>query len=215
METVNNSNVQNSLINGTFFDSKYFNPEYLFNQGFLYIKKFISFISSDQATSIEKTILFLLGMFFLTIICYVIVRMLEIRAKEYKHLHHEIEEYAHNKVEYEKRLHEEVGGSKNEHWGKVLSYLFSQHSSDWKLAIIEADSMLEGLMEQLGFRGESLGDRLKLANQENFPQLTVAWEIHTIRNKIAHEGLAFELSQHEAKRIIAMYEQIFHQYGYI
>jgi len=54
-----------------------------------------------------------------------------------------------------------------------------------------------------------------MANQENFPQLTTAWEVHTIRNKIAHEGLAFELSQHEAKRIIALYEQIFHGYGFI
>ena len=70
-------------------------------------------------------------------------------------------------------------------------------------------------MDQLGFQGENLGDRLKLANQDNFPHLTVAWEVHTIRNRIAHEGLAFELSQHEAKRVIALYEQIFHEYGYI
>lgn len=154
-------------------------------------------------------------MFFLIIICYTIIRMFEIRAKERKHLQREIEEYAHNKAEYEKHLREEVGGSKNERWSKTLGYLFSQHASDWKLAIIEADSMLESLMEQLGFKGETLGDRLKLANQDNFPNLTTSWEVHTVRNRIAHEGLAFELSQHEAKRIIALYEQIFHEYGYI
>lgn len=206
---------QNNLLNGTIFDSKYFDPQYLFEQGLVYIKKFVAFVTSDQAVSVEKGILFFLALFFMTIICYVIVRMLEIRAKEHKHLHHEIHEYAHNKAEYEKRLHEEVGGSKNEHWGVVLTYLFSQHKSDWKLAIIEADTMLNGLLETLGFHGESLGDKLKLANQENFPELTTAWEIHTTRNKIAHEGLAFELSQHEAKRIVALYEGIFHKYGYI
>ncbi|MFZ3011397.1 MAG: hypothetical protein WA060_00115 [Minisyncoccia bacterium] len=206
---------EDNLLGGTVFDSQYFNPEYLFNQGMIWAREFIQYITSDQAINIGKTILFFLAMFFLTIISYVIVRMLEIRKKEHDHLHHEIHEYAHNKAEYEKRLHEEVGGSKNEHWGTVLSYLFSQHKSDWKLAIIEADTMLDGLMDQLGFHGESLGDKLKLANQENFPQLTTAWEVHTVRNKIAHEGLAFELSQHEAKRIIALYEQIFHTYGYI
>ena len=58
-------------------------------------------------------------------------------------------------------------------------------------------------------------EKLKMANQDNFPSLTNAWEVHTIRNKIAHEGLSFELSQHEAKRIIALYEQIFRQYGFI
>ena len=114
-----------------------------------------------------------------------------------------------------KRLKEEVGGSKNENWSKVLNYLFSQHGSDWKLAIIEADSMLETLLDQMGFRGDSLGDKLKSANQDNFPQMTIAWEVHTIRNRIAHDGLSFELSQHEAKRVIALYEQIFHAYGFI
>lgn len=196
-------------------DSKYFNPDYLFDQGTTFIKQFWNIVSSAQAISLGKTMLFFLALFFLTIICYVIVRMLEIRAKEHKHLHHEIAEYAHNKAEYEKHLHEQVGGSKNEHWSQVLAYLFSQHASDWKLAIIEADSMLDGLMDQLGYRGENLGDKLKMANQKDFPNLTIAWEVHTVRNKIAHEGLAFELSQHEAKRIIALYEEIFHKYGYI
>jgi hypothetical protein len=214
METAN----QNSVLQNTFFDSKYFDPTYLFDQSSIQLHNFFSFTSGtsiDQAIIFLKTILFFLSLFFLTIICYVIVRMLEIRAKEHKHLHHEIHEYAHNKAEQEKRLREEAGGSKNERWSKTLSYLFSQHASDWKLAIIEADSMLESLMEQLGFRGETLGDRLKMANQENFPNLTIAWEVHTIRNRIAHEGLTFEVSQHEAKRIIALYEQIFRDYGYI
>lgn len=214
METVN----QNPYLQNTFFDSKYFNPTYLFDQGSIHLHNFFSFTSSipvDQVKIFAKTALFFFAMFFLTIICYVIVRMLEIRAKEHRYIHHEIHEYAHRKAEQEKRLREEVGGSKNERWSKTLSYLFSQHASDWKLAIIEADSMLESLMEQLGFRGETLGDRLRVANQENFPNLTIAWEVHTIRNRIAHEGLNFELSQHEAKRVVALYEQIFHEYGYI
>lgn len=209
-----NFNLDN-FFNNSFLNSQYLNPGYLFNQAAFYIKQFFSFVSSEQAVSIEKFILFVFALFFISLICYIAVRMFEIREKEKRHLHHEIEEYAHNKAEYEKRLHEEVGGSKNERWGKTLNYLFSQHSSDWKLAIIEADSMLEGLMDQLGFKGETLGDKLKSANQDNFPQLTPAWEVHTIRNRIAHEGLAFELSQHEAKRVIALYEQIFHGYGYI
>jgi len=214
METVN----QNPVLQNTFFDSKYFDPSYLFDQGSTFFHNLFSFTSeipADQVVIFFKTILFFLAMFFLTIICYVFVRMLEIRAKEHKHLHHEIHQYTQKKKQEEKRLREESRSSKNERWIKTLAYLFSQHASDWKLAIIEADSMLESLMEQLGFRGETLGDRLKNANHENFPNLTIAWEVHTIRNRIAHEGLTFEVSQREAKRVIALYEQIFHEYGYI
>ena len=75
--------------------------------------------------------------------------------------------------------------------------------------------MLEDLMKQLGFKGESLGDKLKSATQDKFHSLTSAWEVHTIRNRIAHEGAAFHLSQHEAKRVIAIYESIFREYGFI
>lgn len=205
----------NNLLGDSILNSKYFNPAYLSDQVFFYIKKFVAIMMSDQGITVMKGILFVLASFFLTVIAYVIVRMLEIRAKEHRHIHHEIEEYAHNKREYEKKLREAVGGSKNERWSKTLNYLFSQHASDWKLAIIEADSILSDLLEHLGFHGESLGERLKMANQENFPKLTIAWEVHTIRNKIAHEGLNFELTQHEAKRVIALYEEIFHTYGFI
>ena len=206
---------QNSLHTGTFLDSNYFNPGYLFNHGYAFLLQLWVYIYNDHTIVLGKTVLFFFATFFIIIICYTIVRLFEIRAKEHKHLHHEIHEYAHNKAEYEKKLREDVGGSKNEHWSKVLTYIFSQHASDWKLAIIEADTMLEVLLDQLGFSGESLGDKLKSANQDNFPQLTTAWEVHTIRNRIAHEGLAFELSQHEAKRVIALFEGIFHAYGFI
>ncbi|MDP9249139.1 MAG: hypothetical protein M3M85_01330 [bacterium] len=206
---------QSNISGESFLNSQYLDPTYLFERGVYFIQKIIYLIFSHQNANMLKTVLFILAMFFLTVICYVVVRMLEIRHKEHKHLHHEIKEYAKNKSEQEKRLREEVGGSKNPRWSKTLNYIFSQHSSDWKLSIIEADSILESLLKDLGFKGETVGDRLKSANQETFPQLTTSWEVHTIRNRIAHEGLAFELSHHEAKRIIALYEQIFHAYGYI
>ncbi|MFZ2149554.1 MAG: hypothetical protein WAV15_00095 [Minisyncoccia bacterium] len=210
METFNQNNTGDSLINSVYLD-----PGYLFHQGVYHIQKIFYFVTSPESVSTVRTIMFFFGMFFLTIICYATIRLFEIRKKEHEHLHHEIQEYAHHKAEYEKRLKEEVGGSKNERWSKTLNYLFSQHSSDWKLAIIEADAMLEDLMDQLGFLGDNLGDKLKSSNQISFPQLTRAWEVHTIRNKIAHEGLSFELSHFEAKRIIAEYEEIFHAYGFI
>jgi hypothetical protein len=210
MENLNQPYLGDPLIT-----NKYLDPEYLFNNGWYWAVKIWEFITSPQGIATFKTILFFFGMFFITIIFYSTIRLFEIRKKEHAHLHHEIHEYAHNKAEYEKHLKEKSGGSKNERWSKTLNYLFSQHSSDWKLAIIEADAILEALLDQMGFRGETLGDKLKSADRDTFPQLTTAWEVHTIRNKIAHEGLQFELSHHEAKRVIALYEEIFHAYGFI
>jgi len=189
----------------------------IIDRHFLYIFgvfAFISFLSrnnfwSDLASS------FFIALFFITIISYCAIRLLEIRSKEKKHLKHEIEEYAHHQAEHAKKLRASQEVSKNPQWTKTLGYLFSQHESDWKLAIIEADTMLESLVTQLGFKGNSLGDKLKGATQESFRNLTTAWEVHTVRNKIAHEGASFELTQREAKRVIALYEQIFREFGYI
>lgn len=208
---------QNSLFGDSFLSSKWLNPDFLFTESARYFNEFFNYFQANGHTivSYTNTIFFIFGLFFLTIISYCVVRLLEIRSKEHAHLHHEIAEYAHHHAERERKKKEGDNVSKNEQWIKTLSYLFSQHASDWKLAIIEADTMLEALLDQLGFIGKNLGDKLKGANQENFPNLTIAWEVHTIRNRIAHEGASFEVSQHEAKRVIALYEKIFREFGYI
>ena len=208
---------QNPILGDSVLGSNWFNPDYLFNQGIVFFNQVFDYFNNNnaEATSFYHTILFFVSLFFLTIISYTSIRMFEIRKKEHKYLRHEIIEYAHHQAEREKKKQEGDRVSKNERWIKTLHYLFSQHSSDWKLAVIEADSMLEELMSQLGFKDETLGDKLKGATQENFRSLSSAWEAHTVRNRIAHEGVSFELSQHEAKRVIALYEPIFREYGFI
>lgn len=203
-------NSNNPLIKDTFLGSKLLNPEYLFEN----LVEFLGYIFNSKTFDILYIILSVLSIFFLAIIIYVTIRMFEIRKKEHVHLQHELEEYAHDQALKKKKLQEE-GGFKNERWKKVLDYLFSANENDWKLAIIEADSMLFDLLGQMGFKSDNLGDRLKEANQANFKNINLAWEVHNIRNKIAHEGSSFELSLHEAKRVIALYEQIFQEFGYI
>ena len=75
--------------------------------------------------------------------------------------------------------------------------------------------MLDDLLNQLGFKGEGLGEKLKLVDMEKYASLKPAWDAHLVRNKIAHEGLQFDVSQQEAKRVIAIYEQIFRDFRYI
>ncbi|MES3031788.1 MAG: hypothetical protein V4699_00925 [Patescibacteria group bacterium] len=208
---------QNSILENTFLNSKWLNPDYLFNQGIVFFHQFFDSINNHgpAITSFLHTIFFFVALFFLTIISYCSIRMFEIRKKENKHLEHELAEYAHHQAAREEKMRQGDEISKNKKWIKTLGYLFSQHHSDWKLAIIEADSMLEELLNQLGFTGATLGDKLKSTTQDKFHGLTSAWEVHTIRNRIAHEGTSFELSQHEAKRVIALYERIFREFGFI
>ena len=209
MYTTNTFN-NNPLIENSFLGSDLLNPEYLFSKGV----QFLGYIFNAKILGGFYVFLSFLAILFIAIIIYTTIRMFEIRAKERAHLKHEIAEYTHNQALREKEL-QGTEIFKNERWKKVLNYLFSVNENDWKLAVIEADSMLFDLLTQLGFKGENMGDKLKEANQSNFRSLNLAWEVHNIRNKIAHEGSSFELSLHEAKRVIALYEQIFQEFGYI
>lgn len=168
-----------------------------------------------SASSIFDTLLVILALFFMTLIAYCAVRLLEIRKKEHEYHHHGIHEYAHRQHEREEKMKEKVAVSRNPRWVQVIEYMSSDKQGDWKLAIIEADSILEDLLDSLGFTGEGIGEKLRSADQDKFPRLPQAWEVHAIRNRIAHEGSNFELSPPEAKRTIATYEQIFRDYGFI
>src|SRR3989344_1681752 len=190
-------------------------PSYWFDLMYRFFYWLFTFLFRPETWDGLQVPLTLLSIFFISIILYCIIRLFEIRKKEHAHLEHEIHEYAESQREKEKLKLEKESVSHNEHWRQVLTYLFSEDTSSWKLAIMEADVMLDILMGQLGFKGEGLGEKLKMADQDTFRQLSRAWEVHTIRNRTAHEGLAFDLSQHEAKRVIAIYEQIFHEFGYI
>jgi len=199
------------------FDPTFLNLEYIFNKILDFFRSIFgsgSGSGSGSSVSLFQIILFLLALLFIFMICYCFIRILEIREKEKKYLEHEIEEYAEHQAEKEKIAG--VNGSfRNERWEHVLEYLASANQSDWKLAVMEADSMLEDLTDQLELSGGNLGERLKSADKEKFKTLDDAWEAHLVRNKIAHDGSQFDLSQHEANRIITLYENVFREFGHI
>jgi len=83
----------------------------------------------------------------------------------------------------------------------------SKSSSDWKIAIIEADKVVDRAIERKGFAGVSLGEKLKQMVPADLPDVyEELWEAHKIRNRIVHEP-EFEISQGEARKIVSIYER--------
>lgn len=103
----------------------------------------------------------------------------------------------------------------NKKWNKVLEYLESQNMSDWKLAILEADILLEQMIDKMGYPGNTLGEKLKNIEKSDFSTIDKAWEAHKIRNTIAHEGAKFLITQEEARRTIGLFESVFKEFRYI
>ncbi len=100
-------------------------------------------------------------------------------------------------------------------WHKVISHVDSSNPNDWKQAIIEADVMLDQLVTKLGYRGDSLGEKLKRTVRGDFKTKDEAWDAHMVRNRIAHDGSDYQINQHEAKRVIGQYRKVFDEFYHI
>ena len=100
-------------------------------------------------------------------------------------------------------------------WAMVESRISSFNEGDWRLALLEADIILNEMLGRMGFGGENVAERLKKADKGTFQTLDMAWEAHKARNRIAHEGAAFHLSHDEAKRAVSLYRQVFDEFYFI
>ncbi len=100
-------------------------------------------------------------------------------------------------------------------WEKVSALLNSPNQNDWKQAILEADTMLDEVLNGLGYQGESIGEKLKRVQPGELKNIQEAWDAHKVRNRIAHDGSAFQLTHHEANQTIHMYRKVFEEFYYI
>ncbi len=103
----------------------------------------------------------------------------------------------------------------NKRWKHIESLIGGSTPAEWREAIIEADIMLDEMLAREGYQGDGVGERLKQVEPADFNTLEGAWEAHKVRNQIAHEGSAFDLSATFARRTIAQYESTFREFGII
>lgn len=107
------------------------------------------------------------------------------------------------------------GKSKSKRFLVVEKHMESENPAEWRLAIIEADALLEEMVKKMGYEGSTLGEMLKNIEPSDFTTINDAWEAHKIRNQIAHQGSSFLLTKREAKRAVQLYEKVFREFDII
>jgi hypothetical protein len=123
------------------------------------------------------------------------------------------EEDHHTKAEEEAYRRKMVGGATPNRFHDMKEHINSENPNDWKLAIIEADIMLDEVLKRRGYAGNSLGERLRSVSPQAMQTLDDAWEAHKIRNEIAHSGVDFVLTHKLARETIVRYERVFGELG--
>jgi hypothetical protein len=163
-----------------------------------FLKNFFGYVTG---ISIVAVVIFLIG------IIYAVERLKQIRRKE--------EEIYDTKVEPAYDATAVNDPALASRWDNVVKHIESENENDWKQAIIEADIILDEILNKLGYKGESIGEKLRRVEPADMKSLNDAWEAHKVRNAIAHDGSGFTISHHEARRIMNLYKKVFQEFYYV
>lgn len=79
-------------------------------------------------------------------------------------------------------------------WLDIERRLKSDEPSSFKLCVMDADSLLDKALKERGFRGQTMGERLKSATK-SLSNTRGVWLAHKLRNQIAHEDILVSYDQ--------------------
>jgi len=101
--------------------------------------------------------------------------------------------------EEEKEIHIAVPKKEvRESWEHIRELANSSNPSDWNMAVLRADALLDDVLQHLGYEGTTIAERLKIVDPTKLQSLDRIWSAHRLRNMIAHDPM----EQHTKETII-------------
>ncbi len=185
---------------------KFLNLEYWFN---LAINAFVIFLGIifDVAYWLERHSFKNLSIF-LSIVFWVFILYVAVQFYKLKH------DKKDSLIEVAKEVESTPIEERQGRWGEIRKHLSTEHQAEWKIAILEADTLLDDVLIKTGRSGENMGERLKGMNPADFASLQDVWDAHKIRNSIAHEP-SYPLSKSQAEEAISKYERALRELKYL
>lgn len=132
--------------------------------------------------------------------------------KKFDHHVHELEHMFANKSKPQKKktTHSDPLWERFE---RSKKHITSQYREEWKIGIIELDTILRDLLKRNNYIGDTVAELLKYAESKGFKNVNAAWDAHRVRNQIVHEGVKFEISNDSAMRALRNYTTTFEELG--
>jgi len=192
-----------SALDKPLFTPNYLNIEYVFSKIVEYAKPVYDFFSNPETWSNIGIISALLSIICIGIIIFSLVRMVEIQVYDRDEVDHEIEKALVKQKERDRNT--------NPRWHYIQTLIESPNDSDWRVAIIEADSLMEEMLKERGISGNTVSELLEGAKSSGYQSIQDAWDAHLVRNQIAHQGSDFPLTQIEGRRVIKMFQNFFEE----
>jgi len=90
-------------------------------------------------------------------------------------------------------------------WKRIVDRLTHHNPSEYKIAVIEADRMVERCLEEMGYAGENLSERIAALQAAGDTAAEALVEAHALRNRIIYEE-QLALDRGEAERILGLFQ---------
>ena len=97
-------------------------------------------------------------------------------------------------------------------WQNIAKKLKTRDESEYKLAIIEADTTLDDILEKVGYKGEKFEDKIDKVSPVVISNKEEILEAHKIRNSIVYNP-NYKVEFEEAERILEIYKKALSDLG--
>ncbi len=192
-----------SIIEKPLFTPNYLNMEYVFSKIVDFAQPVISFLTDPHTWTVTGIVSMLLSIIFFSNYYFFFSPNGGNSTLWYGEIDHEIHKALQKQNERERVA--------NPRWHYIQTLIESPNESDWRVAIIEADSMMEEMLKEKGLSGNSVSELLESAKESGYRSIQDAWDGHLVRNQIAHQGSDFPVSQVEGRRVIKMFQNFFEE----
>ena len=96
-------------------------------------------------------------------------------------------------------------GAMQKRWDEIEAMVDAGGEMNRKMAVLEADKLLDQALKSLAMPGQTLGERLKFAAYK-YPDLRDVWWAHKVRNQLSHEA-SYHLDLGLAKKAVKAFKK--------
>lgn len=167
------------------------------------IYQIIEYIMSPELQSLLfpiRIIFLIFSLFLLISICYFLFKTSYLKAR-----------YFEDSTEFFNW--KDLGAKKTiKQWAKIMKQLDKESKAEWKIAIIEADNLLDSILKRGGQSGKTKKERLEGLTADIVPNIEELKEVRKIKNDIIKNS-DYKLEHIEARRILEIYRETFSHLG--
>lgn len=95
----------------------------------------------------------------------------------------------------------------NAQWHEIKELMVQSGPSHFRMAILQADTLVDHALKAYAMTGNTMGERLQAARHLFSDEVyDLVWQAHKLRNRLAHE-MESEIMSWEARTAVASFEQ--------